>query len=77
MYLNTHGCLERLRRNAERIEKSGEEGGHGRGPICMIVGPSDVGKSTLARILLNYAVRYEKNIETSAVARTLTLLCTL
>lgn len=28
-----------------------------RGPIVMIVGPTDVGKSTLSRILLNYAVR--------------------
>ncbi len=30
----------------------------GRGPITMIVGPTDVGKSTVSRILLNYAVRY-------------------
>jgi len=28
-----------------------------RGPITMIVGPTDVGKSTLCKILLNYAVR--------------------
>ncbi|XP_057337777.1 protein CLP1 homolog [Microplitis mediator] len=28
-----------------------------RGPIVMIVGPKNVGKSTLCRILLNYAVR--------------------
>lgn len=27
------------------------------GPVTMIVGPADVGKSTLSRILLNYAVR--------------------
>ncbi len=27
------------------------------GPITMVVGPSDVGKSTLSRLLLNYAVR--------------------
>ncbi len=32
----------------------------GRGPITMIVGPSDVGKSTVSRILLNYAVRYSR-----------------
>lgn len=28
-----------------------------RGPVTMVVGPGDVGKSTLTRILLNYAVR--------------------
>lgn len=28
-----------------------------RGPAVLIVGPTDVGKSTLSRILLNYAVR--------------------
>lgn len=48
-YLNTHTALEQLRTNAE--EKSTQ------GPIVMIVGPQDVGKSTLCRILLNYAVR--------------------
>ena len=29
----------------------------GGGPITMVVGPMDVGKSTLSRLLLNYAVR--------------------
>lgn len=28
-----------------------------RGPIVLVVGPTDVGKSTVCRILLNYAVR--------------------
>ena len=28
-----------------------------RGPITLLVGPTDVGKSTVSRILLNYAVR--------------------
>lgn len=28
-----------------------------KGPIIVIVGPTDVGKSTLSRMLLNYAVR--------------------
>jgi len=49
MYLNTHAALEQLRQTAEK-EK-------GRGPITMVVGPTDVGKSTLCRLLLNYAVR--------------------
>lgn len=29
----------------------------GSGPITMVVGPTDVGKSTLCRLLLNYACR--------------------
>lgn len=48
-YLNTHAALEQLRTNAEKNSS--------KGPIVMIVGPQDVGKSTLCRILLNYAVR--------------------
>lgn len=49
MYVNCHAALELIRTNAEKDNK--------RGPICMVVGPCDVGKSTLCRILLNYAVR--------------------
>jgi len=49
LYLNAHGGLETLRRTAESDGK--------RGPIAMIVGPTDVGKTTLSRILINYAVR--------------------
>lgn len=49
LYLNCHAALERLREAAEKRD--------GRGPITMIVGPCDVGKSTLCRMLLNYAVR--------------------
>lgn len=48
-YLNCHSALEALRCKAEETSN--------RGPIAMIVGPSDVGKTTLCRILLNYAVR--------------------
>ena len=44
MYLNTHAALEQLRQKAEK-ENS-------RGPICMLVGPTDVGKSTVSRLLL-------------------------
>ncbi|KAK0092023.1 hypothetical protein PV326_002370 [Microctonus aethiopoides] len=49
IYLNCHTAMEHMR---EAAEKNG-----GRGPITMVVGPCDVGKSTLCRILLNYAVR--------------------
>ena len=48
-YLNCHCCLEQLRQNAEQNDA--------KGPITMIVGPPDVGKSTLSKILLNYSVR--------------------
>ncbi|KAG0728770.1 Protein CLP1 [Chionoecetes opilio] len=54
MYLNTHACLERLRKHADEGLNRGEET---RGPVTMVVGPGAVGKSTLCRILLNYAVR--------------------
>lgn len=49
IYLNCHAAIENLRENCEREDK--------RGPVVMVVGPGDVGKSTLCRILLNYAVR--------------------
>lgn len=49
IYCNCHAALEMMRTNAETNNK--------KGPIAMIVGPCDVGKSTICRILLNYAVR--------------------
>lgn len=48
-YLNSHAALEALRTRAETQNT--------RGPIVMIVGPTDVGKTTLSRLFLNYAVR--------------------
>lgn len=50
VYLNTHAGLEQMRRKAELD-------GSKRGPITMVVGPTDVGKSTVCKLLLNYAVR--------------------
>ncbi|XP_038044313.1 polyribonucleotide 5'-hydroxyl-kinase Clp1-like [Patiria miniata] len=49
VYLNTHAALEQMRQQAE------QEGT--RGPRVMVIGPTDVGKSTVCRLLLNYAVR--------------------
>lgn len=49
MYLNSHAALEQLRETADAENK--------RGPVVMVVGPGDVGKSTVCRLLLNYAVR--------------------
>ena len=47
-YLNVHGCLEKVREESVRENR--------RGPVVLLCGPADVGKSTLAKILLNYAV---------------------
>lgn len=49
MYSNCHAALELMRISAEKDNV--------KGPVTMVVGPCDVGKSTLCRILLNYAVR--------------------
>ena len=47
-YLNVHGYLEKVREESVKENR--------RGPIVLLCGPVDVGKSTLAKILLNYAV---------------------
>ena len=49
MYLNIHAALEKLRTEADQKESNG--------PVVMVVGPTDSGKSTLCKLLLNYAVR--------------------
>lgn len=49
IYLNCHGALECMRNTAEQDNSNG--------PITMVVGPADVGKSTVCNLLLNYAVR--------------------
>lgn len=51
MYLNIHAGLEQMRVLADN------SGPPAAGPVVMVVGPTDVGKSTLCRLLLNYAVR--------------------
>lgn len=52
-YLNVHTGLEQMRRRADDAPRSTGS----IGPIVMVVGPTDVGKSTVCKILLNYAVR--------------------
>jgi len=51
IYLNLHVAME------QRREKAGKSNPPSVGPKIMICGPTDVGKSTLCRLLLNYAVR--------------------
>lgn len=48
-YLNCHAALEQLRNKAEEDNTTG--------PIVLVAGPTDVGKTSLCRIFLNYAVR--------------------
>ncbi|KAL5006475.1 hypothetical protein ScPMuIL_015281 [Solemya velum] len=48
IYVNTHQALEQMRHIAEEHVT--------RGPRVLVVGPTDVGKSTLCHLLLNYAV---------------------
>ncbi|KAF7638856.1 hypothetical protein Mgra_00001665 [Meloidogyne graminicola] len=56
IYLNTHAALESLRKVAESSLLA-DPSSPARGPRLMITGPTDVGKTTLCRILCNYAVR--------------------
>ena len=58
-YANVHNVLQKARDKAAKSEANaggGVEKGKG-GPRCMVAGPVDVGKSTLTKILANYAVR--------------------
>ena len=52
LYLNTHYMLDK-RRGLARDSNDGAS----IGPRVVLVGPTDCGKSSLARILLNYAIR--------------------
>nr|XP_027205740.1 protein CLP1 homolog [Dermatophagoides pteronyssinus] len=52
IYLNLANALEGLRVDACKEDKPG--------PNVMVVGPTDVGKTTFCRILLNYAVRSDR-----------------
>ena len=57
MYLQLHAGLEQMRKNADEFSKKKTEGEISRGPVVMIVGPTDSGKTSLCKLLLNYAVR--------------------
>ncbi|KAI8372301.1 Pre-mRNA cleavage complex II protein Clp1-domain-containing protein [Choanephora cucurbitarum] len=49
-YLNTHLALEQLRIQARKEPNA-------RGPRVLVVGPHDVGKTSLCKILVSYALR--------------------
>lgn len=51
-YLNVHETLEARRHQAKANNSSSSSG-----PRTIVVGPTDAGKSSLCKILLNYAVR--------------------
>ncbi|KAJ1733582.1 Cleavage polyadenylation factor subunit clp1 [Coemansia biformis] len=53
-YINVHMAAQQLRMAAHQAQELGEKG---EAPRIMIVGPEDSGKTSLARLLLNYAVR--------------------
>lgn len=48
-YVNTHKILHNLREQAKQSA--------GQGPRVLIAGPTDSGKSTICKMLLNWAVR--------------------
>uniref|UniRef100_A0A914Z814 Protein CLP1 homolog n=1 Tax=Panagrolaimus superbus TaxID=310955 RepID=A0A914Z814_9BILA len=56
IYLNTHYGLEMHRQIALKKLAMGDL--TARGPRILLTGPMDVGKSTVSRILLNYAIRF-------------------
>lgn len=55
--MNTHGALESQRESANTQLMAIPPNPSARGPRLLVAGPTDVGKSTLCRILCNYAVR--------------------
>lgn len=57
-YVSMHGQIDQQR--AEKLEETTRPGELVEGPRVAVVGPEDTGKSTLCRILLNYAVRLKR-----------------
>eukprot|EP00756_Hemistasia_phaeocysticola_P051840 Hpha_TRINITY_DN27018_c0_g1::TRINITY_DN27018_c0_g1_i1::g.33186::m.33186/K14399/CLP1, HERB; polyribonucleotide 5'-hydroxyl-kinase len=55
VYAQTHAFLERMRRNAK-------EGISAQGPRVLVCGPSDSGKTSVCRLLANYAARLDWDV---------------
>lgn len=54
IYLNTHAILQEKRKIAKESNKTG--------PIVLVIGPTDSGKSSLCQILVNYAARLGEHV---------------
>ncbi|KAJ1994192.1 Cleavage polyadenylation factor subunit clp1 [Dimargaris cristalligena] len=60
-YLNLHTVLEQQRANVPLLptdSSTGSSSATSFGPNVMLIGPTDAGKTSLAKILLNYAYRH-------------------
>ncbi|CAL2037035.1 unnamed protein product [Caenorhabditis brenneri] len=55
IYLNINAAMEEVRKKRE--EQAFHTGKTPKGPRLLLVGPADVGKSTVSRIICNYSVR--------------------
>ena len=53
-FVNTHAVLEARRVACREATASGQTG---TAPVTMVVGPTDSGKSSLCKLLVNYSVR--------------------
>ena len=53
-YLNVHSALEDIRSQAANLD-------NGQGPTVMVVGQQDAGKTTVCKLLINYAVRQNRS----------------
>lgn len=56
IYLNIHAAMEETRKKREEMALGSTN--KPKGPKLLLVGPTDVGKSTVSRILCNYSVRH-------------------
>lgn len=56
-YINVHDTLEARRKAVADHSASVSNSTRVEGPRVMLVGPTDAGKSSVCKILLNYAVR--------------------
>ncbi|CAP29409.2 Protein CBG09862 [Caenorhabditis briggsae] len=56
IYLNIHAAMEESRKKRE--EQAVSNSSKPKGPRLLLVGPQDVGKTTVSRILCNYSVRH-------------------
>ncbi|KAL6136428.1 hypothetical protein ACLB2K_061723 [Fragaria x ananassa] len=56
-YVNVHAVLDARRNRAKTLSSDDPDSPHAQGPRVMVVGPTDSGKSTLAKMLLSWAAK--------------------